>query len=235
MGCAHSTPGNPDQFNNWTATDATNSSPCPFVNSFANHGVIPRTGITIDSLKAALSTFQADETLIKFLTGSTTQGLFKDVDGTQQATLADLGTHNVIEHDASLSRQDAAAGDAIHLDPELLAALIAHSSDGQYLTKEHLAHYRAIREEHSKANNPDFKFDLKQQFVAYGEAALLLLALKDTTGNIRIDWLKMVFEQEKLPLELGWTVRPITFDEVLLTAGELRGEAFEKTIVDLFY
>ncbi|ETV98519.1 hypothetical protein H310_08655 [Aphanomyces invadans] len=246
MGCAHSTPGNADQFTNWTVSDATNVSPCPFVNAFANHGLIPRTGITVENIKSALTIFQVDEALQKLFTGAAVTALASSVpqegkeatteETPKTLTLSALSQHNAMEHDASLSRQDAALGDSVKLDPALLEQLVALSADGQYITKAHIGHFRAIREEQSKAKNEAFVFDAKQQFLAYAEAALLLLALRDSTGNIKIDWLKLVFEQEKLPLELGWEVRPITADEVLALASELRGgEPFDKAAFEQFY
>ncbi|CAK4665174.1 hypothetical protein LEN26_001166 [Aphanomyces euteiches] len=236
MGCAHSTPAtNANLFTNWTATEADNASPCPFLNAIANHGLVPRTGITFDKLKEALANLQLDERLQKVLTGSIAQELATEVDGVKQLSLSQLSAHNAIEHDASLTRQDAALGDSVKLDPELLSALVALSSDGQYLTKAHLGHYRSIREQHSKTHNSSYTFDSKQQAFAYLEAALLLLILRDSTGNIRIDWLKMVFEQEKLPIELGWELRSITTEEVLVAMGDLKGEKFEETILEQLY
>ncbi|RHY06992.1 hypothetical protein DYB25_009593 [Aphanomyces astaci] len=245
-GCAHSTPGGADQFTNWTESDATNVSPCPFLNAFANHGLLPRTGITVDNIKSALTIFQVDEALQKLFTGSTItslgsvaaakeEGATEDAEPPKTLSLSSLGQHNAMEHDASLTRPDAGLGDSVKLDSALLDQLVALSADGQYITKAHIGHFRAIREEHSKANNDAFVFDAKQQFLAYAEAALLLLALRDSTGNIKVDWLKLVFEQEKLPLELGWEVRPITADEVLGLASELRGgDPFDKSVFDQF-
>ena len=44
----------PDLFKNWAPTNQGFLSPCPMVNSWANHNIIPKTNITAEHLKFAL-------------------------------------------------------------------------------------------------------------------------------------------------------------------------------------
>ncbi|OQS07951.1 hypothetical protein THRCLA_00057, partial [Thraustotheca clavata] len=156
------------------------------------------------------------------------------VHGEQILSLKDLGFHNAIEHDASLSRCDAALGSNIRLSTDLFEKFKAMSSNGTHITKDELAQYRRERTSHSRKNNSEFKFGMKQQLLAYVEAAVLLIALEDSTGAIRVDWLDMVFTQEKLPFELGWKLRPITLSRVLLVASEIRARVLVMDLMNRF-
>nr|AIG55844.1 secreted protein [Achlya hypogyna] len=205
-------------FPDWHPTDPKNMAPCPMLNSLANHGVLPRTNITASNLRSALGSIHCDSSQHR---------------GVQELTLKDLDVHNAIEHDASLTRLDAALGSNTKLNSTLLAELLATSADGKYITKSELAQYRVARETNSRKINPSFTFGVKQQVIAYAEAAALFVAFQDATGAMRVDWIKMFFAEEKLPFELGWTLRPITLAHVLVTAGELRGKAFSAQVSTL--
>lgn len=85
-----------------------------------------------------------------------------------------LNLHDAIEHDASLTRNDASQGDNHSLQPTLLDALIADAS-GEFLTPESVAKTRARREKESVSKGSP-KLTLKSQTLAYGEAALMLQA-----------------------------------------------------------
>lgn len=115
--------------------------------------------------------------------------------------LEDLSQHDAIEHDASLTRDDAKSGDNHSLQPALLQALL-DDAQGDFLTTESLAKSRARREKDSLSKgNP--KLGFKQNTLAYGEAALLLQALgkREDATNWRIKKVdaKAWFGEEKLP------------------------------------
>ncbi|OQR94250.1 hypothetical protein ACHHYP_01541 [Achlya hypogyna] len=220
-------------FPDWHPTDPKNMAPCPMLNSLANHGVLPRTNITASNLRSALGSIHCDSSVQRILSSSIVMTLGTDVGGVQELTLKDLDVHNAIEHDASLTRLDAALGSNTKLNSTLLAELLATSADGKYITKSELAQYRVARETNSRKINPSFTFGVKQQVIAYAEAAALFVAFQDATGAMRVDWIKMFFAEEKLPFELGWTLRPITLAHVLVTAGELRGKAFSAQVSTL--
>jgi hypothetical protein len=214
----------PDQFSKWSPTDPKNMAPCPFTNAFANHGLIPRTGITSDDIKAALAAFQMDSVMQSVFSGPSIMNLGSTVNGTQVLTLSQLDKHGAIEHDASLTRQDNALGDNTKFDSKLYAQLRALSTDGQYITEGQLAEFRRMREADSRSRNAQFSFGFKEKLTAYGEAALILITMRDDTGKIRLDWLDMLMQQEKLPFELGWKLRSITMAETLVVAGRLLGK-----------
>ncbi|KDO17617.1 hypothetical protein SPRG_15519 [Saprolegnia parasitica CBS 223.65] len=213
---------NPPPFQPWSPTDTTNMAPCPMLNALSNHGVLPRSNISASDLRSALGALQCDSLIQRILSSDSVMALGHG----GLLTLADLDVHGAIEHDASLTRQDAALGDNTKLDPALLSAFKAISADGKYITKSELAAYRVVRAADSKARNPSVRFGVREQVTAYVEAAVLFVAFADDSGAMRLDWLEMFFAHEKLPFELGWTLRRISLARVLLVAGELRGSAF---------
>ncbi|KAJ3137021.1 hypothetical protein HK101_003926 [Irineochytrium annulatum] len=218
------TPG-PD-FSHWAATDPTNRAPCPFTNSLANHGFLSRTEMTADNINSALENVMLMDSALSNLFSSQSMPLGTVLpDGTKIVSLAELDKHGAIEHDASLTRNDAFTGDNTSFNSTLLDQLLSFSSDGVHVTIDELAKFRAAREKYSKATNPSFTFGLKQQFTAYGEAALLYEAMKDDTGNIRVDWIEVLFREERFPVDLGWRPRPITFTTILGLIGDIKARA----------
>jgi len=56
--------------------------------------------------------------------------------------------------------------------------------------------------------------------LSYGETALYLQTMSDPySGVARLDFVKYLFEKEKLPYEIGW--RPSTQNITLMTLGEM--------------
>ncbi|KAI9338337.1 Chloroperoxidase [Zopfochytrium polystomum] len=219
----------PSPFQPATASDPTNASPCPLVNALANHGVLARHNLTALAITKAAMTVGADVAISSIfgvgaeaLTSNTTIGINPIV-----LDLVQLGKHNGIEHDASLSRADAGLGDPFHLNKTLYAQLKSFISDPskQYLSFDNLADYRLAREADSKARNPAFKFGLQQQFLAYAESSLLLLLLADPADadkRARVDWMDVLFLEERLPFDLGWKIRPLNIVEILAKSLQMR-------------
>lgn len=62
----------------------------------------------------------------------------------------------------------------------------------------------------------------------YGESALYLQAMgaNDLDGVTRLDWVRSLFEEERLPYNLGWRPRalPITFASIGLGVMQLYGK-----------
>jgi hypothetical protein len=129
--------------------------------------------------------------------------------------LEDLNLHDAIEHDASLTRDDAKSGDNHSLQPVLLKALL-DDAQGDFLTTESVARSRARREKDSLLKGSP-KLGFKPYTLAYGEAALLLQALgKNENGT---DWkVKKVdaqtwFGEERLPEGYVKPVKAITVSD----------------------
>lgn len=118
-----------------------------------------------------------------------------------------LDKHGVIEHDVSLSRNDAALGSNSKFSPEVFEETIkgyeavyrarnplANKESDITVDWEIASHVRYARVLSSKANhvkeNKPFTYTLKEAITSYGESALLLNVLgKD--GHAPLPWIKI--------------------------------------------
>ncbi|KAJ3164883.1 hypothetical protein HK101_000341 [Irineochytrium annulatum] len=227
------------------ASDSDLRGPCPAWNIAANHGYFPRNGANItqevvqDSLSQILN---VDRSFVGLLASPAfhIKSLFAPLgmlrpdeklpNGTAIIDISDLSHHDIIEHDASLTRLDNFFGDNHHPNEWLIDQLIAASTDGKVLTIADVAHYRVARYNDSKATNPEFKFGLGQEGFAWSEAALFIQVLGDADGNVPIKYIKPFFLEERLPIEEGWTkpAKPVT----LLSTGDMMVKL--KAVVGVF-
>ncbi|KAF2032120.1 Cloroperoxidase [Setomelanomma holmii] len=190
-------------------------SPCPGLNALANHGFIHRDGhnMTIPHLIKGLAAglnMGADFTVAiggaGLLSSPNPLGGSFDLD--------DLNQHNFpIEHDASMSRQDAVLGSDQPFYAPNWNQYIGFF-DGKTVTDVPTASKaKYARYQDSLAKNPSFTYGLREVIFSYGENAIYLQSMADpVSGNARIDYVRSLFEQEKLPYELGWrpSAAPIT-------------------------
>jgi hypothetical protein len=220
----------------WKPADPTDSrSPCPLLNTLANHGYLyefslsdsrERCKLTVDSGRphdgrniTAQDFGNAIHDAINFdiSFGLGQANLQLSIIGKQVVDLEDLNAHELVEHRASLTRDDASSGDSIHLDPSRLTALLA-DSDTTYLDISSLAKSRVRVEALSGA--PPLPANQVQQ--AAGEVGLIMLAMADgeipvppSSGtldysNVRApkDRLNAWLTDERLPVEFGWKPAP---------------------------
>ncbi|KAF9780107.1 Cloroperoxidase [Thelephora terrestris] len=122
-------------------------SPCPALNALANHGYINRDGrnITVHALVEAMHEVYSLTKPLAYLLALA--GVLLCGDG-RTVDLHRLAKHNVIEHDASLSRQDTQPPNVyapICADPILVSKLM-RVSQNDFLVLSDLAVTRVIRE-----------------------------------------------------------------------------------------
>ncbi|KAG9189138.1 hypothetical protein G6011_06006 [Alternaria panax] len=191
-------------------------SPCPALNSLANHNFIHRSGRNmtiphlISGLAAGLNIGADFTTLISgagLLSSPNPLGGSFDLD--------DLNMHNFpIEHDASMSRQDAALGNPqpfYNLNWQQYISFFAGKDRTDIATASKAKYARTLD---SQKNNPEFVYGVREAVFSYGENALYLQAMGSdpVSGKAKMEYMRSLFEQEKLPFELGWrpSVLPIT-------------------------
>ena len=132
--------------------------------------------------------------------------------------LNDLDQHNFpIEHDASLSREDAYFGNDYSFNSGIWDQTRSFFKNGKTaLLPAALA--IADRTADSKERNPEFVYGPQQFILRYGEMTLAIETMggSDLTGVARLDWVNQLFAQEKLPYNLGWRPRaePITLPSI---------------------
>ncbi|KAI0436574.1 putative chloroperoxidase [Xylaria telfairii] len=192
--------------------------PCPMLNTLANHGYIPHNGRNITAQEFGNAIFESTNWHADF-------GLFpanaalKNL-GKSALDLADLNSIPGGEHPASMTRKDASSGDSNTIDTARVAQLLADSSTN-FLTIESVA---KTRNHLDAISNPPLT--ATQLGVAQGEAALMMLLMRDTyvslpTNEQDLSTLRAPKErtkvwllQEKFPTTQGW--KPA--EEVVLIA-----------------
>ncbi|KAG6375326.1 Chloroperoxidase [Boletus reticuloceps] len=178
-------------------------SPCPALNTLANHGFLPRNGKKIgvfDIIKALKEGYNLSTVLAYLLSfgGVLLLAQYRDM------SLADLARHNLIEHDASLFHLDAHSEDEyapISANDSLIKATLEQG--GRYrsghMTLEDVANIRVKREAESRP------LDGVHAEVARGEMAIAIGILggqNAATEGLDMDVLRLWVEQERLPD--GW-------------------------------
>ncbi|QIW98292.1 hypothetical protein AMS68_003810 [Peltaster fructicola] len=209
-------PDDDPRFTNWVPPGHGDvRSPCPGLNTLANHGFIHHDGrnMTIPHLLQGLAegmNMGADFTILigaaGLLSSPNVLGGAFDLDNLDQ--------HNFpIEHDASLSRQDAYFGNDYSFYNPIWQQVLSFYTAGKTALLP-AANSLANRTEDSEERNPSFTYGLREFIFRYGETAIYLQAMggDDSTGVTRVDWIRSLFEKEQLPYELGWRPRaePIT-------------------------
>ncbi|OCL12717.1 Cloroperoxidase [Glonium stellatum] len=184
-------------------------SPCPCINALANHGILPRDGkaITKEMAVTALTTaINLDKNIASMFAAG---GVASNPDkSTHSFNLDHVSKHNFIEHDCSLAHEDVAFGDAAKFDEATwkngVLAVYAGKEMTDYESASRARHERFMtaKEKHKKEGKV-FTFGIKENFLSYGETALYLNLLgKD--GVAPVDWVRIFFEQERLPYNEGW-------------------------------
>jgi hypothetical protein len=128
-----------------------------------------------------------------------------DANGTPVLNLDQLAIPGQVEHDVSLSRRDFAQGDNLTKQDDLVADLIASSSDGRMMTSKDWARVRQTRLEQQKNDNPKLNFPSGGLTVAAAEIALIqtVFGLSDKAFDVPVPYIKAIFDEERLPIQEG--------------------------------
>ncbi|KAJ3726601.1 Peroxidase, family 2-domain-containing protein [Lentinula raphanica] len=182
-------------------------SPCPGLNTLANHGFISRNGrnITIPMvIKATDAIF--NNPVDPVLNLALKLGLLT-TDAPDSFTLDDLKLHGTIEHDASFSRSDNALGDNLHFNSTVFNSTFLQSnlSSDVYDTTS----VGQIMEERlalAKQANPNVVNTVKERQSQLLEASLFLSVMGINSSHL--SFVHIFFREERLPLEEGWKRSP---------------------------
>jgi peroxidase family protein len=170
-------------------------SPCPFMNSLANHHLIPHDGrgITRETIVQVLaSTVNFDPVVAsRFFSAAL---LSNPNHGQQTLDLDMLGNHGALEHDASLSRNDFAFGDNHSFDKEIWTTVLEDyggndAVDINLASKVRYNRVVAAKLAHETAAK-EFNYGIKQMLLSYGESALLLSVLGDPENKVPLNYIK---------------------------------------------
>ncbi|GAB9466549.1 hypothetical protein Gpo141_00003921 [Globisporangium polare] len=215
----------PDQTSGFlNNTHTYHRSPCPFLNTLANHGYFPRDGKNVTSAllkKALVEVFNFESKLADSL-ALKLPPVF---------SLADMSKHHFIEHDASLLREDSHFQQDqslvnSSLAEELFALVNEDGDDQRIITKRVIATYRVGREAQCKARDPAFTFAFKRQLAAYAEIAAALLAMGDyESESISVEAARSFLVDERFPHDFKKSKTAITNFDVLFLAARIKATA----------
>ncbi|GIZ41240.1 hypothetical protein CKM354_000455300 [Cercospora kikuchii] len=184
-------------------------SPCPGINSAANHGYIPRSGKNITPLQVAQGLKEGLNVGLDF-------GLVVG----QGATLSNpnplAGTFNMdqlrahnfpIEHDVSLSRQDFYQGNNLNFNQDIFNQVLAFYEGMERTSFPRAMHAQWARVDRQRQLNGDrLIYGPRQLVLGLVESSLYQSVMGNPiTGEAPISYVRSFFEQERLPYELGWT------------------------------
>lgn len=202
-------------------------SPCPALNVLANHGFLPRDGKEITPAlvrQALVQVYNLDSSLSEFLVSKLPA----------EFSLADLGEHNVVEHDASLVHDDSWKGqDPSSVSATLATNLLSRGNKDRQLTRTTLARYRFEREADSAAYTPEFKetFTTERALTAYAEAAVMLLVMGEQSTSISVEHARAFLVEERLPDDYKKPSEPVTMTQSLWVALQLKTLALLNLLV----
>ncbi|KJZ76409.1 hypothetical protein HIM_04138 [Hirsutella minnesotensis 3608] len=222
------------RFQQWMPAGPNDTrSACPGLNTLANHGFLPRNGRKVNATTIIQGCFQGmgmspDTCSIIVLDGLVEASLPMDL----VFDLSDVNRPSwKIEHDGSFSRQDVSEnGSYPQFDKEVwaatLQALTQCSGSAGFITTQCLGLARAATITEARRRNPKSVYDMKAASHGAVEAARIQLVLGTSTGA-DISYFSSIFEQERLPVHLGWMPRPLVagMDEMLDVAVQIQASS----------
>ncbi|KAI2793986.1 hypothetical protein POX_a00576 [Penicillium oxalicum] len=179
--------------------------PCPMLNTLANQDFIPHHGRdlteeqVVNGLKSSINL--AEDFSRSFFKAGLRTNL------TPNATtfsLDDLSHHNILEHDASLSRRDYYDGDDHSFDSATFDQTRSYWKEPMIDVRQ-AAQARQARVDTSNATNPTFSLSDAAKKTTFIESSAYMLAFGDKkAGSVQKAYIEYFFQNERLPTELGW-------------------------------
>ncbi|ETS75762.1 hypothetical protein PFICI_12706 [Pestalotiopsis fici W106-1] len=208
-------------------------SPCPAMNTLANHGFLPRDGrhITKDILITALK----DGYNIGYDFAFNIWDTGRVVNPQPNATFFDMDmlqpTHGLVEHDGSLSRADVYFDTSGKFDPKVFDSFMSYFGNDTEISVKSLANARARHALDMSRVNPDFAIAEESVPVLVGENAMLVAIWGDPVVQV-IDraYFEYFFRNERMPVELGWSP-PST--EIGPTIGQIVNDMIAQSPADV--
>ncbi|KAH8679681.1 Chloroperoxidase [Tricladium varicosporioides] len=239
----------PIDWSKWTpAGEGDVRSPCPMINALSNHSILPHSGKGITKGLVVTTLTQALNLSPQIANVFASVAVSSNPDHSAHTfDLDHVRKHGLIEHDVSLSRADIASGDNYTFDKERWDEVLRTYLDegewqhedgpedekkgqegkGKRVTNFHAvskARYERVmkcKKEHEDAGK-EFGYGIKEFILSYGESALFLGLLGDPKeGKIPVEYLRVLFEQERIPFNEGW--RP---SETPVTQGDMNHMIF---------
>ncbi|KKO99714.1 hypothetical protein THAR02_08192 [Trichoderma harzianum] len=182
--------------------------PCPMLNTLANHGYLPHSGrhISPSQIEDAFTNFLNIEAGFAAAAKD-----FAKAWGNDTFDLDDLNTPDILQHIASLTRDDYTSRNP-HLKPNFLRIeRLMSDSPTSFIDVDSIAKTRLRVESESTPN----ALSKNQMNAALFEAAMVLVMMSDHSPDAEFnpplsayqgpkDRIRAWFEQERFPTEFGW-------------------------------
>ncbi|EJD44057.1 heme-thiolate peroxidase [Auricularia subglabra TFB-10046 SS5] len=195
--------------------------PCPGMNTLANHGWLPRSGVATPQqiITASEKGFNMGHNLATFvtfanmlvngnhLTNLMSIGTLTPLTGPappKPALAGGLSTHNTFEGDASMTRLDAHFGSNVDFNENLFQQFVNISNEfgGGIFNETAAAEVRYRRIVQSNETNPEFYFEVPRFPIAYAEAAFAIVFFVDgrkNDKNLDLKTARRFLEANKFP------------------------------------
>ncbi|RKP04926.1 Chloroperoxidase [Thamnocephalis sphaerospora] len=199
-----------EKMRTWRDGQGQERSPCPFLNTVANHGIINYSGqdITTNRIRHVFrDDFGLKGLVLLVLMGgvhtfAAQERLHTRIASASHFHLRQIGQHGFVEHDASLTRRRHTCDNpkrAIPRDNAMIDGLLALAEDG-YVTYNSVAQWRCQvrRQEERDGLHPPTKFPLRCRILAAGEVVGLLNVI-GRDGRISVADAECFLKQERFP------------------------------------
>jgi len=219
-------------------------SPCPALNTLANHGILPRSGrgFTWKQLGQAIQeTYNLAPTICIQVPWFTAKVLFNGRGYNDLMTLDDLNAHGGIEHDASYTRADTKwQPDQGVPDPAIIRGLyetagfdIDNLKPTDTFKISDFANYLAYRRAHSKVFNGQYLMPLNGKVFGCANSGIAY----DVFGGNAAD-LKTWFLEERMPdnweprlrTRFGFTIAQLNLRALQIETGIARAGNLEAKV-----
>ena len=178
--------------------EGADRSPCPALNTLANHNYFPRNGrnITDEQIRNSFTfVYGLGDDVSDNLLGTIKD--LKNSDGNLDLNV--LRAHNVLEHDASLVHDDTALGNNWVTNQTLVEAFIASSKYKKVLTLSDIGKWRSARKADSELKNKQFSLDIKHATIAYFEASVFYTVFAGDGTGVPLEDARSFLGKEQLP------------------------------------
>lgn len=171
------------------------ATPCPILNTLMKMCLLdPKKEWSTQDVQDALKKLKMSE-FLSFLLATSTNNALKSKNLPFSAK--SLQKHNLIEHDASMSREDYNLGDHIHFNKERFDLIKKYFKEQKYITLKEFTEYRYYLYKKSLKENPNFTFGVNQYFAAGAETCAIFILLSED-DKLSLKKLRHVFEKETL-------------------------------------
>ncbi|OAV91672.1 hypothetical protein PTTG_06514 [Puccinia triticina 1-1 BBBD Race 1] len=185
--------------------------PCPGISILVNHGYL-----TPASKHDRIKLGELIKALVKCFNLSWIHAAFLSILAIilcgkgLSVSISELGTHDRIEHDGSITRHDHGAGDSLNPDEKLIDEFLDTRAIPHPVSLSDFALRRA--ELATFARRP---LSLKARMTALGEVGLIFSIFGNRQDSVHSTSLENIYLHEKLPREWNKPKRPISIWDVV--------------------